>query len=78
MKKDRGFIKWIIIIVIALIILGYYGFDVRHAVESPTTQDNLNYFKDLLIKLWENILKMPALFIWDHVIMPLIHSLSHS
>jgi hypothetical protein len=76
MKKDQGFIKWIILIVIALIILGYFGFNLRDAVEAPATRDNLSFFKDILLSVWNNILKVPALFVWEHVISPLIHMLT--
>lgn len=76
MKKDQGFIKWIVIIVIALIVLGFYGFNIREAVEAPATQENLNFFKEICIKIWNTLLKAPALFLWEHVIMPLIHTLS--
>lgn len=76
-KKDRGLIKFIIIIVIALVILGYYGFSVRQAIEAPASQDNLNFFKDICIKIWLYILRAPALFIWENVILPLIHRFVH-
>jgi hypothetical protein len=76
MKKDQGFIKWIILIVIALIILGYYGFDVRRAIEAETTQNNLNWFKETCLWIWDHILRIPAMFLWEHVILPLIHSLT--
>ena len=33
-------IKWIVIVIIGLVVLGYLGFDVRKAVESPTSQSN--------------------------------------
>ncbi len=42
-------IKWIIITLIGLIILGYLGFDVRSAVESPTSQSNISYVKNVVI-----------------------------
>jgi hypothetical protein len=75
-KTDQGLIKWFVLIIIALIIMGYYGFSLRQAIESPTTQDNLRYFKDICLWLWDNILKLPSTFVWEHILMPLIHSLS--
>ncbi len=76
MKKDQGFIKWIILIVIALVILGYYGFDVRQAIDAPTTQSNLNWFKEFCLWVWDHILRIPVTFIWEQLILPLIHSLT--
>jgi hypothetical protein len=73
MKKDQGLVRWIILIVIAVIILGYFGFNVRGAVNSPTTQDNLNFLKDTAVKIWDYVLRAPALWIWEVIILPLIH-----
>ena len=75
MKKDQGFIKWIILIIIALIILGYYGFDVRRAIDAPTTQSNLNWFKETCLWIWDNVLRWPATFVWENILWPLIHKL---
>ncbi len=32
LKTNQGLIKWIVIIIIALLILGYYGVDVRKII----------------------------------------------
>jgi hypothetical protein len=76
MKKDQGFIKLIIIIVIAIIILGFLGIDIKQVVESPTTQHNFSYVTQVLLYIWDHFLKVPAMFIWDTVILPLIHRLA--
>lgn len=76
MKKDQGFIKWIVIIVIALIILGYYGISVRDALNAPTTQENLGFFKESMVWVWNHILRVPVMFIWNNLLLPLIHTLS--
>ncbi len=64
MKKDQGFIKWIVLIVIAVVILSILGIDIKQAIESPTAQHNFSY------------LTQACLWVWDHVILPLIHILS--
>lgn len=58
-------IKWIIIIVIGLIILGYLGFDVKKAVEAPITQSNLEYVKNVVIYIWDKYLEKPAKWVWN-------------
>lgn len=55
----------IIIIVIALIVLGYFGFNIQNIINSPTVQKNLNYAWSLVTYIWQNFLKTPAIFIWD-------------
>jgi len=65
-------IKWIIFIVAILIFLGYIGFDVRKAVEAPTTQSNLTYAKNVTIYIWNKYLEKPAKYLWKEVFIKLI------
>ncbi len=60
-------IKWIFIIVVILIFLGYIGFDVRKAVENPTTQSNLVYAKNITAYVWDKYLEKPAKYLWSEV-----------
>ena len=65
-------IKWIIIGVIGLIILGYLGFDIRKAVESPTTQSNLEYVGKAIKFVWTKFLATPIRYLWNEVFLILI------
>lgn len=65
-------IKWIIFFVLLLIFLGYIGFDVRKAVEAPTTQSNLTYVKKIIIYVWDKYLEKPAIFIWNEIIIKFV------
>jgi hypothetical protein len=56
-NKQGGFLNWIILILIVLIILGYYGFDVRKALEKPETRQNISYVTEKVIFVWEKYLK---------------------
>jgi hypothetical protein len=67
MNKQAGFIKWIIIIVIALIILGYFGFDIKKAIDAPATQSNLTYAQQVVSNVWHNYLRVPVLFVWSKI-----------
>lgn len=61
-------IKWIVIALLGLIILGYLGFDVRKAIEAPTTQSNIEYAKNATIYVWNKYLERPAKFAWNFFI----------
>ena len=61
-------IKWIVIALLGLIILGYLGFDVRKAIEAPTTQSNIEYAKNVVIYVWNKYLEQPAKFAWNFFI----------
>jgi hypothetical protein len=69
---DRGLIKMIVLIVIALLILSYLGFNLRNLVNSPTTQDNFSYVISFLGGLWNNFLKAPVLYLWNTILLPYV------
>ena len=66
--SERGFLKLIILIVIGLIILGYFGLNIHEILAKPVVHDNLVYFWDLLKTLWSDYLVGPATWIWDNII----------
>lgn len=72
-RTNQGFIKWIIIIIIALIILGYFGFDIRRAIEAPTTQANFTYVQKIVWNVWNTYLKGIVMYLWNEVILKLFH-----
>ncbi len=65
MNTKQGIVKIVILLVIALLVLSYYGFDLRKTVESPNTQSNFTYAKDLVINFWHNYLERPVKFVWN-------------
>lgn len=71
-KYKKGFLKTIIIIVIALIILGWFGFDVKSIIESERVQRNLHYVWDIVVRIWDNYLAGPAIFVWDKVVVGML------
>jgi Ethanolamine utilization protein EutJ (predicted chaperonin) len=64
-KSNRGLIYFLILILIALIILGYYGISVRSAVENPTTQDNVSYIWTGTVNVWDDYLQVPVRYLWN-------------
>jgi len=58
-------IKWIIIAIIGLVILGYLGVDIQKTVKAPAVQNNLTYAKDVAIHVWNNYLAAPVKFLWE-------------
>jgi hypothetical protein len=67
-------IKWLIIALIGLIILGNLGFDVKKALENTAAQNNINFAKELVVIVWNKYLKNPAEFIWKEVFIKYIWS----
>lgn len=71
----------IILIVIALLILGYFGINLRSVVNSPTTQDNFSYVWNNVVDVWNNYLKVPATYLWGIFVnliwSPAINNIQH-
>lgn len=72
MKKNQGLIKWIIIIIVALILLGYYGIDIKKVLRAPSAQSNLNFAEQTVSTVWNNYLKGPAIYVWNQVFIKYI------
>ncbi len=66
---NKGLIKAIILIVIALIVLGYFGFDVGDIINGPTVQANLHTVWGFVSKIWNNYLAAPVIYIWDKFVV---------
>ncbi len=72
MRTNEGLIKQVLIIVIALIILGYFGFNLESIIKSPTVQANLQYVWHGVLFVWTTYLQTPAMFVWDKIIVGLV------
>ncbi len=49
LPAQAGFIKLILLIVIALIVLGLFGYNLRTIVNSPTVRENLAFVWNLIV-----------------------------
>jgi hypothetical protein len=71
MKTNQGLIRTILFIVIIIIVISYFGFDLKDIINDPQTQSNFSFIWDFLVNLWNNYLKVPAMWIWNHLLLPL-------
>ena len=76
--NNKGLIKAIIVIVIALIILGYFGFNVGDIINGPTVQANLHTAWDIVSKIWNNYLAGPVIYIWDKFVVGILWKIIQS
>ena len=68
MKKDKGFISGLILIIIALALLRYFfNWSIFDAANSEQGKNTINYIKEVLGVVWSYI-KTPVLFIWDKIL----------
>lgn len=72
MKNTQGgLIKLIVLIILAIAVLSYLGFDLRAFVHSPIVQGNFGFIFDFVGGVWENYLAGPARYLWNDVFIKL-------
>ncbi len=71
-SNQKGFIKIIILIIVGLLILSYFGISLRSVINSPVTQDNISYTTTGTVSFWNAYLKQPATYLWNQVFINLI------
>ena len=62
----------IILIVVALLVLSYFGLNLRGLINQPTTQDNFSYVATTTVSAWNKYLEKPATYIWNQIFLDLI------
>lgn len=71
-NSNGGLVKTVILVVIILLVLAYFGFNLRSVVNSPTFQDNWALIRDAVVSLWNTYLRAPADYLWNQIFMPYI------
>ena len=71
-RKDSGLIKLILIIIVAILVLSYFNFDIRAIVESPQAQENLGYVWGFVKHVWDDYLSRPILYFWNNIFINLL------
>jgi len=52
-KRGRGgFITWVALIVVALIVLGFYGFDLKEYLDAPSIKENFSAIWGWTVSAW--------------------------
>lgn len=65
-------IKYIIIALILIIVLSFFGYDLQAIIESPMAQKNLMYAKDGVVYVWDNYLSRPVSYFWNNIFIGLL------
>lgn len=63
-----GFIQLIVIVIILILIVSYFGFNLRGLFDDPQTRDNFSVVWEWVAHVWEGYLKTPTQWIWEHIL----------
>jgi|SRR5581483_5185061 len=64
-------VKYIILALIVIIVLSYFGYDLKAIIEAPTTQNNLHYAWGGVSYVWDYI-KGPVTYLWNQVFIGIL------
>ncbi|HUD04250.1 MAG TPA: hypothetical protein VMR73_02040 [Candidatus Paceibacterota bacterium] len=67
-NPNRGLIRTIIIIIIAILILSYFGISIQSVINSPTTQNNFSYVWGGVVYVWNTYLSGPFWALWNIIV----------
>lgn len=69
---EQGFIKLVLIIIVAIIVLSYFGISIRGLFESESSQSNFSYVWNATKSVWNNYLVGPVEWVWNNFFIDLI------
>lgn len=76
MKKhtntQRGFLELIALVVIAVLVISYFGFDLAGLLKDSQTRENIAAVFEFIGDLWNDYLKTPAQYVWEEMIIGFI------
>ncbi len=64
-NKEKGIVRAIIIIIVAILVLSYFGINLRQVATSPTAESNFSYIWSGVVSVWDNYLKAPTIQAYD-------------
>lgn len=64
-------VKYIILALVAIIVLSFFGYDLRAIVEAPQTQNNLHYAYGGVETVW-NAVKTPILYLYNKIFIGIL------
>ncbi len=66
--SKKGFVKEILLVVIAIIILSYLGINIKDILDSESVKNNFLYVWELLVSIWNNYIAGAFIKIFSFII----------
>lgn len=80
-NKKAGFFRLILIIIIAILVLSFFGIKLRDVAGSEAGKDNFTYAKEIVLKgwsylepYWDKYVAPTALYLWNDVFLKYVWS----
>lgn len=73
-RENQGLIRLILLIIIGVLVLSYFNFDIKSFIESPITQKNIEYITGWATYIWDEYLASPVLYFWNNIFLTFVWS----
>lgn len=70
--KNQGLVRTVLIVLVAILVLSYFGFDIKSIVESPLAQNNIGYVWGFVVGIWNNYLSQPVMYFWNNIFIGIL------
>lgn len=81
-SHQEGIIKMIILIIIAIAVLSYFGINIKDFFTSPQAKENFGLIWNFITNIWDNYLVEPSSYLWNiwvqYIWTPFIEMLTRS
>lgn len=65
MATNTGIIKFLILIFIGIIVLGFFGISLKSVFMKESVRENITFVWQAIRYAWDNYLAVPAAYIWN-------------
>ena len=72
LSANGGFIKLIVIVIVAILVLSYFNISVKNLAEKPQTKENVGYVVSVGAKVWHEYLSKPVLYFWNNIFVDIL------
>jgi hypothetical protein len=71
-QTQRGLVRTIVLVVIFLLVISYFGLNLRDVINDPTTHSNFSFVWEHVTRIWNSYLKEPIVWVWNEIIVKYI------
>ena len=62
---NEGLIRFVVLLLIAVVVLGFFGISIKAVFQKQTVQENLSFVWQTTQYVWHTYLAVPAQYAWN-------------
>jgi len=62
---NEGLIRFVVLLLIAIIVLGFFGISIKAVFQKQTVRENLSFVWQTTQYIWNRYLTVPAQYVWN-------------